>query len=52
MKMILRIGTSLEINAYVDASFGIYDDMKSLTGAKAKDVVLEFRCKVHGQTSQ
>lgn len=28
--MILRIGNSVEINAYVDASFGIYDDMKSV----------------------
>ena len=34
--MILRIGNSLEINAYVDASFGIYDDMKSVTGVIIK----------------
>ena len=30
--LILRIGPSTEVRAYVDASFGTYQDMKSVTG--------------------
>ena len=30
--MILRIGQKVELKAYVDASFGTYEDMKSVTG--------------------
>ena len=30
--MILRIGEKLEVRAYVDASFGLYEDGKSVTG--------------------
>ena len=30
--MVLRIGQKIELKAYVDASFGTYDDMKSVTG--------------------
>ena len=31
-KMVLKVGANIEVNAYVDASFGIYEDMKSVTG--------------------
>ena len=31
-KFILRFGELLQLNAYVDSSFGIYDDGKSVTG--------------------
>ena len=31
-KMVLKVGETCEVNAYVDASFGIYEDMKSVTG--------------------
>lgn len=31
-KMILKVGETCEVKAYVDASFGIYEDMKSVTG--------------------
>ena len=31
-KFILRIGDHLQLNAYVDSSFGIYNDGKSVTG--------------------
>jgi hypothetical protein len=31
-KMILRIGQHLTLNAFVDASFGLYEDGKSVTG--------------------
>jgi Reverse transcriptase (RNA-dependent DNA polymerase) len=31
-KLILRIGDRLELKAYVDASFGLYEDGKSVTG--------------------
>lgn len=31
-KMVLKVGDTCEVNAYVDASFGIYVDMKSVTG--------------------
>ena len=30
--MVLRIGDKLEVRAYVDASFGMYEDGKSITG--------------------
>ena len=30
--LLLRIGGAIQINAYVDASFGTYGDMKSVTG--------------------
>ena len=30
--LLLRIGETIQINAYVDASFGTYNDMKSITG--------------------
>ena len=30
--MVLRIGEKLEVRAYVDASFGLYEDGKSVTG--------------------
>lgn len=30
--MILRIGTNLQLRAFVDASFGLYEDGKSVTG--------------------
>ena len=32
LKMVLRIGASVTLNAFVDASFGTYNDMKSVTG--------------------
>jgi hypothetical protein len=31
-KMVLRIGSEILVRAFVDASFGTYDDMKSVTG--------------------
>jgi hypothetical protein len=31
-KLVLRIGTNVEIRAHVDSSFGVYDDGKSVTG--------------------
>jgi hypothetical protein len=30
--MILRIGPNLQLRAFVDASFGLYDDCKSVIG--------------------
>jgi hypothetical protein len=30
--MVLRIGPEIQMKAYVDASFGTYEDMKSVTG--------------------
>ena len=30
--MVLRVGDKIEVRAYVDASFGTYQDMKSVTG--------------------
>ena len=38
-KFILCIGDHLQLNGYVDSSFGIYDDGKSVTC-----VVMKFRC--------
>ena len=34
--MVLRIGQSFHLTAFVDASFGIYNDMKSVTGVVIK----------------
>ena len=31
-KMILKVGETCEVSAYVDASFGVYEDMNSVTG--------------------
>ena len=36
LKMVLRIGQSFHLTAFVDASFGIYNDMKSVTGVVIK----------------
>ena len=34
--MVLRTGRFFHLNAFVDASFGIYSDMKSVTGVVIK----------------
>ena len=31
-KLLIKIGATMQVRAYVDSSFGTYEDMKSVTG--------------------